>query len=46
MLTLTEVFRLNQEVALVSVYLPLQVPTDRECPAIVNYRCIILRGIL
>ena len=30
MFTLTEVFRLDQEVALVSAYIPLRVPTGRE----------------
>jgi hypothetical protein len=38
MLILTEVFRLDQEVALVSVYLPLHVPTDRKL-VINSYHC-------
>ena len=33
MLTLTEVFRLDQEVALVRAYIPLRVPTGRELMA-------------
>ena len=46
MLILTEVFRLDQEVALVNLYLPLHIPTGRLILVIVNHRYTLLHGIV